>query len=103
MQDALKQMIKPSIAKVFLPVFIVLISVVLPLRVVATTKVTYDLFQGIPLSFLALSSGPCYSKGPFCGKLQFDSINIGVLILDLLILYVLICLVQFIIMKKRAV
>ena len=95
---------KPSISKVTIPLITLLISLFLPLRVEATSKVTFDLFQGFPLSFLELNQyrGPCSPNGFYCEKLSFVSIDLFALIFNFIILYLIICLVQLIRKKKGA-
>ena len=86
--------LKPNFYKVLVLAILILITLLVIVHRVPTSKVSWDQMRGMPFPFLVLTEyrGPCTPLNTFCVKYYFQEIYIIELLKNILIWYVASCI-----------
>ena len=91
-------LVRPNLLQ--LGIWAVLLALLLSVATqrVATTKVTWEETRGIPLAFVTFWEyrGPCGPEEGFCRRSGIEALHLFPLALDILILYLISCIVSFV-------
>jgi hypothetical protein len=89
-------LLQPGFVRIALFVFLVASTSLVAMRYEPTSKVSWLQEQGLPFAFLTVSgyAGPC-TGNDFCRNLHVDSLDLGILILDAAVWYLVSCAVTW--------
>ena len=85
--------LRPSFSKILVLVILISMTILVIVHSEATSKVSWDQMRGIPFPFLMLTEyrGSCLPSNAFCVKVYFERIFPIELIKNILVWYVVSC------------
>ncbi len=94
-------LVRPKLLQLGIWAVLLALSLLIATQRVPTSFVTWEQTRGIPLTFVTLDEyhGPCGPEGPLCHNVGIKALHPFPLALDILILYLISCIVSFVLQR----